>query len=81
MFIEVNGDSLTVSGKYQEKSGTIFQQGSDSVEINSSQNIYSNGHGEKVALTEKANKINKRNAHVFFIGGAGDKRPYLGSWI
>jgi uncharacterized repeat protein (TIGR01451 family) len=47
MFVEVKGNDLTIAGKYHEKSGTIFQQGSKSLEINSSHNIYSHGHGEK----------------------------------
>lgn len=78
MFVEVKGNSLTVSGKYTEKSGTIFQQGSKSLEVNSSQRIFSDGHGMKEEPQKIAYK-NNRTAHVFFVGGAGDKREYLGS--
>jgi hypothetical protein len=60
MFVEIKDTDLTVAGKYHEKSGTIFQQGSKSLEINSSQNIYSHGHGEKIALQKDSNKILKK---------------------
>jgi hypothetical protein len=72
-FVEVKDTDLTVAGRLHEKSGTMLEQGSKSLEINSSQNIYSDGNGEKkderLALTSTKGKTlititNKESGHA-----------------